>query len=415
MNKSDHFTVGEGAGLHGSAAEDISEWMQTMEESFPLRSDPNAFEEWQAVLHDAWSSLEFSVENPTFQEALATRRAFHTAAFTQTSVKQESDTSWKWLLDHPQVEQRTPEWYAEARDLLTASEIGDLWKGPGTRAAVVMKKAKEQILGGPAPRHCVPRQETNAMLWGQRYEPVVKRILEEQTKSTILELGRIRHRSIARLAASPDGLYTEGEFAGRLVEIKCPPSRVIEEGKVPQGYWCQMQLQMEVCDRPICEYVEAKFVEADAVATVENPVATGYISLLTHTDTFENQYVYHSSLTDVPVPEQPWVVYETYPWACITLRRVNILRDREWFEQAKPMIEQFWSDVEGARNGTWQPPQSRPRKKKEAPDPLVCAIVDEEPGNNPSAPEPRSVALVGLEEPPEPTFYTDSQTTGAVL
>ena len=388
---------------------DLLEWLQTMEQILPLRSDPESLVDWSRSIRVAWESLGFEC-NPEFEELLDARCAFHKAAFTQTTVPQQStDTIWKWLLEHPQVEQRTPEWYAESRDLLTASEIGDLWKGPGTRAAVVMRKAREQVDGGPAPRHCVPRQETNAMLWGQRYEPVVKRILETQTQSKILELGRIRHRSIPRLAASPDGLYTEGNLAGYLVEIKCPPTRVIEEGKVPQGYWCQMQLQMEVCDRPVCEYVEAKFVEGDAADEAIAPVSKGYITLLTHTDTFENQYVYHNSLEDLPVVEQPWAVYETYPWTCITLRRVIVLRDKEWFEQAKSMITSFWSDVEGARNGTWQPPQPRPRKKKEAPNPELCAIVDDEAaeGNTLSAPEPRCIAFVGLDEPPEPTFYTD--------
>jgi hypothetical protein len=170
---------------------------------------------------------------------------------------------------------------------------------------------------------------------------------------------------------------------------------------------------MEVCDLAACEYVEAKFVEGDAASAVENAVSKGSISLLTHTDTFENRYAYHTGLEDLPVPEDPWVLYETYPWACTQLRRVRVLRDKEWFAQAQPLIQQFWIDVEGARSGTWQPPPSRQRRQKVAgPDPELCAIVDEDTGL--SAPEGKSVALFGLDEPPEPTFYTEPGTTEMV-
>ena len=410
-------------------AKDVASWLRTMEECHPLRSDPDGFPLWHDLVWDAWKSFGFSADGPeasVLEGLLAARKVFHEAAFTQgaaAAAATQPDESWRWLLDHPQVEQRTAEWYAEARDLLTASEIGDIWKGPGTRAAVVMRKVREPVAGGPTPRTCVPRAETNAMLWGQRYEPVVKRILEEQTGSRILELGRIRHRQVARLAASPDGLFLDGSQAGRLVEIKCPPTRTIEEGKIPQGYWCQMQLQMEVCDRPVCEYVEAKFVEgeaAEAAVAEGKAVSKGCVSLLTHTDTFENRYAYHTSPEDLPQPEEPWVIYETYPWACTQLRRILVLRDREWFAQAQPLIQQFWIDVEAGRSGTWQPPPSRPRRPKAAaaaPDPELCAIVDDSAvvaDGAPSAPSQGSVALCGLGEPPEPTFYTEPGTTEMV-
>ena len=60
------------------------------------------------------------------------------------------------------------------------------------------------------------------------------------------------------MAASPDGLVLDGPNAGRLIEIKAPISREIEEDIVPQDYYCQMQIQMEVCGAASADYCECR-------------------------------------------------------------------------------------------------------------------------------------------------------------
>ena len=51
--------------------------------------------------------------------------------------------------------------------------------------------------------------------------------------------------------------FTE-EQINKLLEIKCPLYRTIT-GEIPLYYWIQMQIQMEVCNMPECDYFECNF------------------------------------------------------------------------------------------------------------------------------------------------------------
>ena len=323
---------------------------------------------------------------------------------TQSIVE---DDSWKWLLTTKQIEQRTDEWYSETKNLITASEIAAIWKGPRSRAALVMAKAppasasaavaQDEPVFVPQRNLAVRRENTGPMDWGVRYEPVVKQILEDSLGAKIQDLGRIRHREVGRVAASPDGLFVqcdkEPALVGTLVEIKCPPSRVIND-KIPFDYWCQMQLQMEVCGRPSCEFVEAKFRElaqdetssAPASASPSAP-AKGWIVLEGNSDTMETRYVYSStepfeglgpSGPEGPSgPFSPWVFMEKYQWELVHMRRITVPKDTAWFQSIQPDLAAFWADVEAARKGEWVPPSPRPSKKKKEAEEGRCAIVED--------------------------------------
>ena len=241
----------------------------------------------------------------------------------------------------------------------------------------------------PPPRLAVGRKETTSLDWGVRYEPVVKAHLEKTLGCTIQDLGRIRHRTDARIAASPDGLITscssDPALIGRLVEIKCPSTRVIKDDAISFEYWCQMQLQMEVCDRPACEFVEVKFREpASAAGTqVEQTTATpsntiidsGWITLESNIETDINRYLYHDT-EQQPPQDETWASVETYQWELIKLRRVTVLRDSAWYANSQEKFAEFWKDVEAARAGTWQMPPARERKTKAEPI-EKCGIVNE--------------------------------------
>jgi putative phage-type endonuclease len=290
----------------------------------------------------------------------------------QEEVKGEN--AWKWLLTTKQIEQRTAEWYNETTNIITASEISYLWKGPRSRASLVMSKVSQEEKT-VSKRNAVRREHTGPMDWGVRYEPVVKQILEDTLGAKIQELGRIRHRTVPRVAASPDGLFIEcekcPELIGTLVEIKCPPTRVIND-KIPFDYWCQMQLQMEVCDRPSCEFVEVKFKELADGETPEAPI-NGWITLECNPDTMDMRYSYSSEpIANSENAVENWVLVEKYQWEVVKLRRVTLLRDPTWFQTSQGDLDAFWKDVEDARAGKWEPPPAREKKEKTE----KCAIVD---------------------------------------
>jgi hypothetical protein len=350
----------------------VCEFLNTMEQIYPVPAHQKLLDTWESEIRQQWEDT-FDEDKPSrkaqqvFEAVLAFRREVHEAAIFQDKEHTITTNGWSWLLTTHQVEQRTEDWHKEKWDLLTASEIGDIWAGERTRARLVMAKVPNDKTPFTS-RLAVLRSQGHAMDWGVRYEPVVKDILQNTLGITITDLGRIRHKTISRLAASPDGLITEGpqELQGRLVEIKCPPTRKITE-EVPFEYWAQMQIQMEVCDRPACDYVEVKFEELEA----DNPECEGWITLESNVDTQEYRYQYHSSIT--PITNEGYNQLETYGWKLIQLRRVTQHRDPSWFQGIQVDLNKFWDDVEGARSGTWIPPPPRVKRIKEQ----KCLIVNE--------------------------------------
>lgn len=346
----------------------VCEFMKMIEEIHPLPTHPSYFDEWYTDIYDFWQCT--GEECPDLCTVLALRKRIYDASFIHTT-RATPQEAWEWLLTVDQMPQRTEEWYTQKRNMLTASEIAGLWKGPRSRIALIAAKSgppKES----PTKSLAVLRGSTGAMDWGVRYEPVVKAILEREPNTKIQELGRIQHRSVPGLAASPDGLYVSSpDKRGCLLEIKCPTTRVIDS-KIPFEYWCQMQIQMEVCGIDRCEYVEAKFKELDEG---EGDGKGGYISLFASDSSEEMKYVYHD--TPLPLIEDSWLCIETYAWTCSSMRRTMVDRDRAWFEKMQPDIETFWKEVADVREGrrVLEPP-----KKKVVPvqeDSQVYSFVDD--------------------------------------
>ena len=387
------------------------EFLRIYEDTHPLLGHLGYFNAWADSARELWGVQMEGEDIEPLEDLLEYRKKLCGSAsasakanpFTQSTQK---DDTWKWLLTTKQIEQRTDEWYSETKNLITASEIAAIWKGPRSRAALVLAKAppapacplyeSEDPVFVPQRNLAVRRENTGPMDWGVRYEPVVKQILEDSLGAKIQDLGRIRHREVSRVAASPDGLFVEctkePALVGTLVEIKCPPSRVIND-KIPFDYWCQMQLQMEVCGRPSCEFVEAKFREfgQDEEASspsaslpspsASSPSAKGWIVLEGNSDTMETRYTYSSTEPFGPegreAQESPWVFMEKYQWELVHMRRITVPKDTAWFQSIQPDLAAFWTDVEAARKGEWVPPSPRPSKKKKEAEEGRCAIVED--------------------------------------
>ena len=359
------------------------------------------FKAWAASARQLWKE-QVGDDLDHLESVLEVRKGLLSAS---SSVIEGND-DWRWLLTTTQIEQRTEEWYSETKNMITASEIAGLWKGPGTRAALVLSKVPNPNATPIQKQGALRREHTGPMDWGVRYEPVVKQILEESLGAKIQELGRIRHRSVARVAASPDGLFVEctkqPELIGSLVEIKCPPTRVIND-KIPFDYWCQMQLQMEVCGRPSCEFVEVKFKELDQ-GQVPGQEPNGWITLEGNSETMELRYLYSALGAEKPLPVTggDWVLVEEYQWEAVKIRRVTVKKDDSWFPGALVELEGFWKDVAAARVGEWKPPEKKGRAKVAS----GCAIVDSGSDKEAFQLTPLRVALVN-DEPSESLLPID--------
>lgn len=302
------------------------------------------------------------------------------------------------LLALPQTPQKTAAWYAEARDLLTGHEFaGVVYGTPNAfQTAVAKKCAPPLVVEDPTSlteSRIVYRAPLSAFQWGWRFEPVIRTLYEEEVADGRVcdTLGRIRHPTLPRLAASPDGLILEGEKAGRLLEIKAPMTRVLT-GIIPQEYYCQMQLQAEVADVPAVEYIEVRFdmrnaedfeaygelseqdrselrtaflTPTNSPVSPHKPERMGAILILSpHSEASPETWTYAYSpiysLSEEGFTEcMNWtpsektdttVIIERSLWRIIDWWTTTVPRNRRWWaEVGQPAYETFWEAVEEAR------------------------------------------------------------------
>lgn len=141
------------------------------------------------------------------------------------------------LLEREQFVQRSPEWFAVRRELLTASDAAsalDMKPFPSYRGSPRAELLLKKVTNAPLNNMFV--------VHGQRYEDEARDWIADALGETIVEVGLVRHLSLPWLAASPDGVTA----SGKLVEIKCPLKREIRPGHVPEHYYVQMQVGFSV-------------------------------------------------------------------------------------------------------------------------------------------------------------------------
>jgi len=289
---------------------------------------------------------------------------------------QERQNNIARLLLQPQVEQRTDAWYTEAQNMITASQFAIILQDGLTRGRLVVEKASGNVDTSQR-KTVVQTMDLSPFTWGIRFEPVVKQIYCDLTKTTVKDMGRLKHRTDTRLAASPDGMVTEGpsERYGRFVEFKAPVTRKLQQ-VIPKDYIIQMQIQMEVGAVEECDYLEVKFNSAFGTkvqALNENPRYSGNIYIISVNE-IPQHYVYsplnNTSWTPELQPNEE--ILETIPWTTSEYYLTTVGRSRVWFASVQPAIESFWKDVESAKANTFVLPESS-RKRK----PDVCMIHEE--------------------------------------
>ena len=156
--------------------------------------------------------------------------------------------------------QRTKEWYEFRQNRLTASDMGTVMgSNPySNRNKLIAKKCgyDEPFFSSPAIKH------------GIKFEDVAIHIYEKRNNVSVHEYGCIPHPKIPHFGASPDGICdvnsVNKEYIGRMLEIKCPKSRVINEF-VPSYYELQVQGQLEVCNLELCDYLECSITEYSTI------------------------------------------------------------------------------------------------------------------------------------------------------
>lgn len=289
-----------------------------------------------------------------------------------------------------QPEQRSPEWYQFRKERLTASDIATVLgqNHYSTPKDILLKKC-----GYEKPFYMSP-----PCAHGVKYEPIATQIYERRQKTTVHEFGCIAHPVHPFVGASPDGICSNGV----MLEIKNPYSRKIV-GIPPIHYWIQMQIQLEVCDLELCDFLECSYTfydtheelkEGELAATHGNTEFGPVIEYYVATNTKEAQYRYCPLGISVKkmkawiidtmkdIQENENCVYEPFVtwWALKTYSLVRVRRDTTWFAGALPQLREFWASVIKQREIGIDDLVPKPRKKRIVPCKLL--LDDDSDGNN---------------------------------
>lgn len=135
------------------------------------------------------------------------------------------------VLAREQWKQRTPEWYAVRRELITASDAASAisippyasYKGD-IRADTLIKKLDNLPFNNKFCAH------------GVKFEDEALSLAMSALGDVGYEVGLLRHPELPWLAASPDGIT----HSGKCIEIKCPLMRKIIPGVIPHHYYPQV-------------------------------------------------------------------------------------------------------------------------------------------------------------------------------
>lgn len=289
------------------------------------------------------------------------------------------------LRGKPQPTQRTPEWYANRYNLITASNAYKIFESQAMKNQLIYEKCK--------PFDEVSNQEdeykfvnvNSPLHWGQKYEPISVMIYEKKFDTTIEDFGCIKHDKYNFLGASPDGINVDeaNDRYGRMLEIKNIVNREID-GIPKKEYWIQMQLQMEVCNLDECDFLETKFTEyedydvfkLDSIQDTDtnNEEFTNLCESLDHK--LKGIMIYFQKKNGTPfydyMPfdlydeedinewfEEEITKYESEPyeytymkmicWKLDKISCVLVCRNREWFKMNIEEMENIWKLIEYER------------------------------------------------------------------
>ena len=170
----------------------------------------------------------------------------------------------------------------------------------------------------------------------------------------IVDTTCVQHPEHSFLGASPDGIIltenTKDIRYGRLVEFKCPISRVFDETTpIPIHYWHQMQMQMECTDLYECDYVEMKFKQMYYAEWTN--LTTEYKSCFAvNTNTGEVRYRHYKDTT----PVNEWKIqqfkedvfdWQLVFWSLENYRKQLVQRDLDWMNDHLPEMKSVWEEI----------------------------------------------------------------------
>lgn len=274
-----------------------------------------------------------------------------------TTNKNELEEKINILKNQHQPEQRTQEWHEFRNTIMTASNIYKIFGSQSQYNSFICEKCLP-------PKIDTFNNTNGARHWGQKYEPLTIQIYEELYNTKVSEFGCIRHSKYPYIGASPDGIVSGDNYFGRMIEVKNIVNRVIT-GIPIESYWVQMQIQMEVCDLDICDFIETRFKECETIDMWKNVCSEKIkgivISNVPVRVSVENiniipNYefiIFKEGVNEIDAFIEQWRsnTMEVKWWYMDEFSCVVVPRNKEWFRCALPKITETWNTILNERNG----------------------------------------------------------------
>jgi putative phage-type endonuclease len=276
----------------------------------------------------------------------------------------------KALQKKPQPEQRSAEWFIARQCRVTASEAAScLFKSRKVCEPYVREFGIENFKYNDAePLNPYEKREdyiikkcegfygtavfkdTVFTLWGKKYEDIAGRLYTKLSEKQVLPFGLIAHSRLKWLAASPDGITSDGV----MLEIKCPKSRKIVPSAPPLYYWIQVQIQLETCNLEECDFLECEIVEVTEEEFVETkPEGKQDKGVLIQLPGPQPRFIYPPDELDTTEDYMRWrdeqqSLHQHCSVDYYVIKNYNIIRikrSHEWFNANKADIKKTWEIV----------------------------------------------------------------------
>jgi hypothetical protein len=297
-----------------------------------------------------------------------------------------------------QSKQRSIDWYESRYNLLTASNLWKVFGSPAQYNSLIYEKCKPlEIHDRQNSSICV--DSNSSLQHGIRYEPLSILVYEQRYGTKVCDVGCIPHPTYSYIGASPDGIIMEpgSPRYGRMIEVKNIVNREIT-GVPLEPYWIQMQLQMEVCDLDECDFIETRFQPFDNIESIsmDDDRQKGTIlyfyprSMIGDTTTDVSPEYAYMPLDIHPLSEKAveWIrtqcaehprhiLYKKTYWVLDQFSCILVRRNREWFREALPKIEEAWNTILAERETGYEHRATNTinnqNKKKKIQTEVVCS------------------------------------------
>jgi len=298
-----------------------------------------------------------------------------------------------------QAKQRSVEWYESRYNLLTASNLWKVFGSPAQYNSLIYEKCKPLEIHDRQ-NSSISVDSNSTLQHGIRYEPLSILLYEREYGTKVCDVGCIPHPEYSFIGASPDGIImdTESPRYGRMIEVKNIVNREIT-GVPLESYWIQMQLQMEVCDLDECDFIETRFLPFENIENIsgeDDDRQKGTIlyfyprSMIGDTTTeVSPEYAYLPlDIDPLSTEADEWtkrqcaehprhILYKKSYWILDQFSCVLVRRNREWFREALPKIEEAWNTILVERETGYDHratnPSNNPNKKKKIQTEVVCS------------------------------------------